>query len=367
MIFRKIRLFLSILCAIFLVYEEDLAVYAQLDTKGLQNRNIRDVRNTHGASPAATMMQEMRESLQQLPWNDLSATAQAKIKSVVSGTPLFHRMPQQTIYSDPEIYHFLLEHPDIIIGFWEQLGATQLSLLEIKENRYILKETSGTVATVEVLYRTNDICIAYARGEYRGPLLAKAYQGDVILVLRTQFTRDETNEPMVICDLDTFVKINSLGADVLAKLFFSSLTKVADNNFDVTISFVGQVFQAVARNTDTLKATAKEISSVREEVCTEFCEVVDRAAMRCTYRNRPAPLVFAQPQYRSLEVSKTEHLDFTLSIKPPTDWELDHFFDTPLSPYTAVRHEKTNELSVPKSLSPNAAEFVIPRLPKRTK
>ena len=362
MLFRLFRQFSPVLCAAFLLFGwGGSVIYAQLDARSAQNRNTQEARNASPENPAAMMMREMRTSLQKLPWNDLSPAAQAKVKSVVSGTPLFHRMPQQTVYADPEICHFLLRHPDLIIGFWEQLGATQLSLQEVRENHYILKEHSGTAAAVEVLHRTNDICIVYAKGEYRGPLLAKAHKGDVVLVLRTQFTRDETNEPMVVCDLDSFVQINSLGADVLAKLFFTSLVKIADSNFEVTVSFVSQVSKAAARNTAALKAAVEEIASIRQDVCAEFSEVVDRAAMRYSRRNQSAPLVIARQQPLPVGMANVHRQDFAISTKPPMDWEMDHFFDAP-SPFSSSVYENTGELSAPKLLRTNAGEFGVPRL-----
>ena len=355
-------LFLPILCAV-LVCWSPVAIHAQSqDGKDQQNWNDREIRTVPSANPAAVMMREMQTSLRNLPLKELSPAAQAKIKTVVSGAPLFHRMPQQTIYADPEICHFLTSHPDMVIGFWEQLGATQLSLREIKENHYILKESSGTAAAVEVLYRTNDLCIAFARGEYRGPLLSKAYYGNVLLVLRTRYTRDEANEPMLVSNLDTFVQINNLGADVLAKLFFASLTKVADSNFEVTMSFVSQVSRAASRNAEGLKNTAEEISSIRQEVCAEFCDVVDRVAMRYARRNQPTPRQLVpltdteQNHYAS--VIRENSGGFFTSSKPPAHWGMDHFTDF------SLRFQGENEaLDVPGALRPQSPGETLPRLP----
>jgi len=324
------------------------------------------------------MMREMQAALQKLPWNELTPATQAKIRSVASGSSLFHRMPQQKVYADPEIYQFLIRHPNMVIGFWEQLGATQLSLREIREDQYVLRETGGTVAAVEVLYRTNDMCIVYAKGEYRGPLLAKSYQGDVILVLRTQYTRDELNEPMAICDLDVFIQINSLGADVLAKLFFASLAKIADSNFEVTVSFVSQVSRAASRTPDAVKETAEDITSVRQEVFADFCDVVDKVAMRFVRRSQPTPLATAQ-QRAQPNVPRMHHQDFALSSRPPADWGMDHFFDSPqsntsqfdpprffFSPqpfYEPVRYESTGELSAPRQIE-SGRYGTAPRLPR---
>ena len=330
-------------------------VHAQLaDGRSRQIRNDREMRTTTSMNPAQVMMQEMQTSLKNLPWNELTPAAQAKIKHVASGAPLFRRFPQQTVYADPEIYNFLLQHPDLVIGFWEQWGATQLSLREVKEDSFILKETTGTTAAIEVLYRTNDLCIVYAKGEYRGPLIAKPYQGEVVLIVRTQQMRDSMNEPMIVCDLDACVQINSIGADVLAKLFFTSLAKVADSNFEVTVSFVSQVSKAAAHNTTALKGSAEEVSSIRQEIVEEFCDVVDRTAMRYARRNQPTPLA-SKPR----ESSKVPS-DFLLSqSRAPEDWGMDHFYDSPL-PFDEFSTTKSVELNH----SEKTIKYTIPKLPK---
>jgi hypothetical protein len=89
--------------------------------------------------------------------------------------------------------------------------------------------------------------------------------------------------------------------------------------------------------------------------------------MRFAHRNRPTPLELTQQ--RSMHERKTgaNYRDFALSIKPPTDWEMDHFFDSPQPSYTSVRYEGTGESNVPKALGSHSAGRVVPRLPKPTK
>jgi len=290
-------------------------------------------------------------------------------------------MPQQRVYTDPEIYQFLLRHPDMVIGFWEQLGATQLSLREVRENQFVLRETGGTVAAIEVLHRTDNISIVYARGEYRGPLLSTPYQGEVILVLRTQYTRNEMNEPVVIADLDAFIQINSLGVDMLAKLFFASLARVADSNFEVTVSFISQVSRTASRNPETLKEATEEITSIRQEVGAEFLDVVDRVAMRFARRNQPTPHPMVQhraPQPIAVQPitvqPRASHQDFALSSRPPAEWGMDHVFDAsqlnslrfvaPQPFYEPVRFENTGELTAPRQIESGRSPNAVPRLPR---
>ncbi|MDR0704668.1 MAG: hypothetical protein LBF88_06720 [Planctomycetaceae bacterium] len=228
---------------------------------------------------------EIQESTKKIPWNAFSPQVQAKIRSVVSEYSLFRRMPQQKICADPEMFQFLLEHPDLVVGFWEKLGVTQISLQELNQDQFLMKETTGTTAVADVVYRTKDICIVYAKGSYKCPFLVRSYDGEVVLILRNRFMRDANNEPVIVCDLDSFIRIDHLGVDFLAKLFATTLGKIADSNFEQTVSFVGYVSESAGINAESVKRTGFQVKNVRETVREDFSDVVDRVAMRIARRN----------------------------------------------------------------------------------
>ncbi|MDR2115606.1 MAG: hypothetical protein LBP87_04415 [Planctomycetaceae bacterium] len=229
--------------------------------------------------------QEIQDSLKKIPWNALAPQTKSKINHVIAEHSLFHRMPQQKIYADPEMFQFLSEHPDLVVGFWEKLGVTQLSFQELDKEQYLMKETTGTSAIIEVVYRTKDICIVYARGLYKGPFLVRSYDGEVVLVFRNRILRDANNEPIIICDLDVFVRIDHLGVDFLAKLFATTLGKVADSNFEQTVAFVGYVSESAGINAESVKRTGYQVKNIRETVREDFSDVVDRVALRIARRN----------------------------------------------------------------------------------
>ncbi|MDR2706052.1 MAG: hypothetical protein LBC02_09770 [Planctomycetaceae bacterium] len=233
----------------------------------------------------SNLEQEILESTKKIPWNALSPQVQNKVRYVVSEHSLFRRMPQQKIYADPEMFQFLSEHPDLVVGFWEKLGVTQISLQELNKDQFIMKETTGTTAVAEVVYRTKDICIVYAKGLYKGPFLVRSYDGEVVLILRNRFMRDANNEPVIVCDLDAFIRIDHLGVDFLAKLFATTLGKIADNNFEQTVAFVGYVSESAGINAESVKRTGYQVKNVRETVREDFGDVVDRVAMRIARRN----------------------------------------------------------------------------------
>ena len=283
---RWLKLFLPYLPRVFVFVILLLCfastAFCETPTKDRRTRRSSETRPTGQAQAAP---QESGEAITKIPWDDLSPQAKGRIKGVVSQHSVFWRLPQQRVYSDPEMFSFLVEHPDIVVAFWEKLGVTQISLREQKDGRFLMKECTGTTAIAEVIYRSKDICIVHGRGQYLGPFLAKAYNGDAILVLRSRFQRDENEEPYVVCDLDAFVRIDNVGADLFARLFATSLGKIADSNFEQTVAFVSHVSQAASMNPESVKNLGWKLNEVREDVRGDFEGVVERVAMRSARRS----------------------------------------------------------------------------------
>ena len=221
----------------------------------------------------------MKEALRTIPWNRLSNSAQEKIKSVLSEKPLYRRLPQQSAYCEPNMYDFLLDHPDVVVAMWEKLGVTQISLKEYgRPGVYQLKESVGSVGIIEVLYKTRNYCIVYSKGSYSGPFLPRAVDGETILILQNIFEQDEDGDPYVVAQLDAFVNVKNFGVDMFAKLFAPMLGRIADGNFEQTIAFIGNVSEAAQSNPEVIKRLALRLESIRKETRDELIQTAYKTA-----------------------------------------------------------------------------------------
>ena len=228
---------------------------------------------------ASVSQAAMQEAVRKIPWNGFTPQAKTKVQSILSGQTLYRRLPQQSVYCEPIMLNFLLDHPDTVVAMWEKLGVTQISLKEHGgPGRYMLRESVGSVGYVEVLYRSDKLCVVYSKGSYKGPFIPKNVEGETILLLQNTFERDEDGEPYVVVQLDAFVKIHNFGADVFAKLFAPMLGKVADNNLEQTIAFIGNVSESAQSNPEVVKRMALKLESVRKEVREEFVQIAYQTA-----------------------------------------------------------------------------------------
>ena len=205
-----------------------------------------------------------------VPWDALDDQSRKQIQGVIRNKTIFRHMPQQVGYCDPEMYDFMISHPDVVIELWKLLGITHISLQETGPDKYHMVEGTATVSDVEVVYKSKNLCIAYAVGEYDAPMLRRKIKGDVVLFLRSRYGHDKENRPIVQSDLDVYVRIHNPGAEMLAKILVPIVGKIADSNFEQTIAFVRSVSAAAQDDYEVIREYAERLQNVRSEVAKEF-------------------------------------------------------------------------------------------------
>ncbi len=128
--------------------------------------------------------------MQSIPFDKLDADARAKINSVLSSTSVYRRLPTRTVNCDPDLYLFLVRHPDTVVNIWELLGVAQIQLRQTDIDTFRVAEDEGTSASLEFLYHSNDLQIAYGKWTYTGPLLARKITGRCLALVRTEYAKD---------------------------------------------------------------------------------------------------------------------------------------------------------------------------------
>ena len=280
-----------------------------------------------------------------IPWNALDERSKKLVRDVVDGKTFMRRMPQQVGYCDPEMYDFLIDHPDVVIELWELLGVTNLSLKETGQNRYVLKEGTASTSQVEVLYKSDNLCIVYALGEYEAPVLRRKIKGDVVLFLKSRYGQDKDSRLVVQSDLDAYVRIHNPGAEMLARMLIPVVGKIADGNFEQTVGFVMNISEAAQDDFEPLVELAQRMNNVRSEVAQEFALVaetvfdreVDRYIALAAATESPTMPKYASQTIQAIKIQEQTVPSQNLRLRaPPTLPDTTpHSIDERLVPLTA--------------------------------
>ena len=208
--------------------------------------------------------------MQSIPLEKLAPEDRAKVKSVLANVSVFRRMPVKVVDCNPDLYLFLVRHPDVVINIWELMKVSRLQLRQADENQFQIIEPAGTTAGFQIVHRSHDMHVVYGEGTYEGPLLARPVKGRGVLVLKTGYVRETNGRYYVTSRLDCFLAVEPAGAELLTKTVSPLMGKTADNNFAQTVGFVGSLSRTAELNSRGVQRLAVQLTHVQPEVRAQF-------------------------------------------------------------------------------------------------
>jgi len=235
---------------------------------------------------ATTSSAARQNAIDSIPWEKLDAESQAKVKSVLSDVSIFRRLPIRVVDCDPNMYLFLIRHPDVVVNIWEVLKISSLKLRQAEAGTYRVAESTGTSATVQFLYQSPDTHIIYGEGSYDGPLLARPVKGRCLIVLKSGYVCETNGRHYVTTRLDTFVSVENEGVELLAKAIHPLMGKTADNNFVQSVAFLGSLSRTAEVNLRGVMRLATRLSHVTPENRRSLAKLAADVAQKSTAQSQ---------------------------------------------------------------------------------
>jgi hypothetical protein len=222
--------------------------------------------------------QSRDDATRSIPFDKLPEDAAAKIKAVVQNPSLFRRVPVQVIDCDPNLYLFLVRHPEVVVNIWQVMGISKVTLERTGADTYKGNDAAGTTGTIRLCYSNHDTQVLYAEGAYEGPLFSQPVQAQCVLVLRAGYVQETNGRYYISNRLDAFIHVDHVGLDLVAKTFSPLVTKTVDINFRETAAFVGVVSRTAAANPQGMRRLAAKLTGLDDNVRGEFARLSDEVA-----------------------------------------------------------------------------------------
>jgi hypothetical protein len=212
-------------------------------------------------------------AIHSIPFDKLSPEDRSKVEEVVANASIFRRMPVKVVGCDPDLYLFLVRHPDVVVNIWELMKVSQLQLRQLDDNEFMLSESVGTSAKFGLVYQSHDMHVFYGEGTYQGTLIPRPVKGRGVLVLKCGYVRETDGRYYITSRLDCFISIAPVGAELISKTVSPLVGKTVDNNFVQTLAFVGSLSRTAEVNDRGVRHLATKLAHVHPDVRVQFAEV----------------------------------------------------------------------------------------------
>jgi hypothetical protein len=222
----------------------------------------------------------LQDSIAKIPFNELNQEARQKINSVLDKPSFSRRLPAESIPCDHELFLFMVRHPEVLVNIWDVMQITRVELLRVADFEFRGNDGAGTTCRSELIYGTPNMHIYYGTGIYSGSLAARNVSGRCLCVLRSNTGVDASGKPTIGSQMDIYMKLDSLGADLVTRTLAPVVGKTADSNFRETANFISQLSQACETNPTAVQDMATKLTKVTPEIRQKFSECALQVALR---------------------------------------------------------------------------------------
>ena len=182
--------------------------------------------------------QNAEEARALVPWKSLNDKTRSKLEDVVDHATVYHRCPSEVFACDPGLYLLFLHEPVLTLELWKALGGSNATLEAVGPSQYEGADGHVSTGRWEFVYRSPELNVIYAEGQYRGPLLGNTLETRSVLVLRTAYFQERDGKTYIKQQLDGFVKAESGNLKPLAKALKPIFQKNVESTMQESMWFV---------------------------------------------------------------------------------------------------------------------------------
>ncbi len=223
-----------------------------------------------------------------IPWKALDEKTRTKLEDVVDNATVWHRTPAEVFACNPELYLLLLNEPILTLELWKNFGVADASLQQQGPGQFQGADGHLSSGRWEFVYRSPELNVIYAEGQYRGPLLGTTLETKSVLVLRTVFFQERDGKQYVKHQLDGFVKAESGSLKPIAKALRPIFQKSVEATMQESLWFVSLMCRYTHFDPHSIARALDQTENVREPVKTQMQKILNPLLASTPLRKEPA-------------------------------------------------------------------------------
>jgi hypothetical protein len=244
------------------------------------------------------------DAMRKIPWSHLPEGQRRDVENVVKNPSIYRRLPTRVVDCDPDLFTFLLRRPDVVVDVWKLMGISRVALDRISDQTYRGNDGSGTSGSVGYVYTdwgpdARNLAVIYADGAYDGKPFLTPLRAQTVVLLQSGSVQETDGRRYVTVRVDSFIHIDKLGVELIAKTVQPWICKTADENFNQTVDFLSTFSHTAERNPQGMRRMAARLPGLDEPTRGELVRLCFQTSQRYAddgSANGTTPLVLAQQE-----------------------------------------------------------------------
>lgn len=236
------------------------------------------------------------QTVRQIPVSRMTALNSQRVRNQLSHCAQYRRMPSLQYVVDPEMYRYLLNHPDVAVSSWRALGISRFQMWQTGPGEYEAEAGDGSEGIADIVFSDPQQVILFVEGTYNSPLLPRSIDASVLVWLRYKFVRATDGSTLVTQHTDAFVAFPSATMQTVAKIASPVTNVIMDRNALEVSLYARMISKAVQAEPEWVIALADRLDGVLPARPAELKQLA--------HKRRPAV-----SRVQSLSAAGSGHLD----------------------------------------------------------
>jgi hypothetical protein len=192
------------------------------------------------------------------------------------------------------MFTFLVQNPDVIVDTWRVMGVSRVKIERAGELMFRTSDGAGTSGWFNYLNAKWEAgafnhALIFGEGTYDGKPFPQPIQARCVILLRSGSTEETNRRTYVTVRMDSFVIIEQMAVELVAKTVHPLVGKTADQNFDETLKFVSNFSRTAERNPRGMEDFAARLTNIEPQVRAELIGLCHSTAERYAERKNHPP------------------------------------------------------------------------------
>jgi hypothetical protein len=174
-----------------------------------------------------------------IPLEMMAPDLRARVASVLDNPTLTARGLPETFNTRPEIYHYLLDHPDQAVKLWRKLGARVSDINDQGGGRYLWQDGQGSEVHWLSGLHHGGLHLWYAEGKVKPGLFLPAQNFRAVAVLKYTEGTDTRGLPAIRHQVHFILRCESRAVALAARIMGASAPRLAEQYLGQLQAFYG--------------------------------------------------------------------------------------------------------------------------------
>jgi len=201
-----------------------------------------------------------RSAIKEIPLQQMTPENRAQVTRVLDDISLYRRLPTVRVESDPRVYQFFTQHPDVAVSMWRAMNISRVKMWKTADDKYETDTQEGTAGSVKVLLRDPQHYIISCSGQFTSPATKNPIRAVAVMHLQPQNVGNNVIEHKV----DLYVSFPSQTVETIARLISPVSNRIADRNFEEVSLFVEMMHQAMSKQPGWIEQLTTKMDGIEE-------------------------------------------------------------------------------------------------------